>query len=422
MKKITTRIAAVFAVFVFSVSHASAVDFGGLLGNDTIIKTNIDKDFKLDQKNFASLWFKQAFGQTGSNYFIAEAIYNFENDRDSDTVINALDSDLFKLVLSAKKPAGTFNLSAGRFFYCDLSGLAYAQNADGLLLSYKRPKIEVSLYGAYTGLLNAQNVKILTSKEQAKDHGASYTDIFGQTHNIKDNYYFELDTDKLYDPAEKYVVGAAAVSFLRLFAGQTLSTQFLGTFRVEHEGYMRLYASLGLNGPIVKTLFYNFSSTLGIDNYNGDCTNFSNLTVANLIYYAPVLSMRLQLNGSFASGEYGNFGVFRGFTNMSATCSLTDIQYAGIAKCGLGLSLRPVQSLLFSAATDFVFDASGDYYRNGSSADDDMATVGFQYNCGLNWQVVSDFMLGFNVSQYFDGDGSDSMNKTAFTLKAALSF
>ncbi|MCR5494992.1 MAG: hypothetical protein K6F15_05085 [Treponema sp.] len=420
MKSFTKKIAGLFVLGIFSLSGLSALDFGGLVTNDSIIKTNFDQNFKLDQKNSASLWFKQAFDQAGSNYFIAEAIYNFERDFDVEVTTNSIDSDLFKLVLNAKNKAGVFNLSAGRFFYCDLSGNAYAQNADGLLLSYKGRKFETSLYGAYTGLLNAQTVKMLTSREEAKDHLSVETDIFGKTHNVEDNYYFERDPDAVYDLAEKYMVGGAIVSFPNLFAGQTLTSQFLGTWRVEHEGYTRMYAALGLNGPIVKTLFYNVSSTLGIDNYNGECTNFSNLTKADITYYAPILSMVLQVNGSFASGEYGDFGRFKGFSEIAATSSLMDIQYSGIVKSGVSISLTPVSSLTFNGSADFIFDASGDYERNNIA--DEIGNFGFQYNCGLVWQMVSDFMLGFNAAQYFDCDNSDYMNKTAFTIKAALSF
>lgn len=420
MKSFVRKIAVFAALFVFWETGIFALDFGGLLTNDSIIKTNYDQNFKLDQKNSAAMWFKQALNKDGSNYFISEFVYNFEKDFDVDLTTNTIDSDLFKLVLTSKNKAGLFNLSAGRFFYSDLSGYAYAQNADGLLLDYKNRKFELSLYGAYTGFLNAQNVKILTSMEEAKDHDSTETDVFGVNHTVEDNYYFVRDTDSIYDLAEEYIVAAAALSFPNLFAGQTLYGQFLGTWRVEHEGYTRMYAALAVNGPIVRTLFYNFSTTLGIDNYNGEDTNFSNFTKANMIYYAPVLSMVLQLNGSFASGEYGDFGRFKGFSEISAAASLTDIQYSGIAKAGLSVSLKPISALTLNGSADFVFDVSGDYERN--SIADEIGDLGFQYNCGLTWQMFSDFIMGFNASQYFDCDNSDYMNKTAFTLKAVLSF
>ena len=51
---------------------------GGLLNNLTTIKTNKDQNFKLDQKDSASVWFKTVFDETGMNYFIADFIYDFE--------------------------------------------------------------------------------------------------------------------------------------------------------------------------------------------------------------------------------------------------------------------------------------------------------------------------------------------------------
>ena len=92
-----------------------------------------------------------------------------------------------------------------------------------------------------------------------------------------------------------------------------------------------------------------------------------------------------------------------------------------------GAAISPFNAFLLtlSGAADLVFDASGDYYRGeaaGLGSDKEMSRVGFQYSAGLAWQIFSDVMVGADVSQYFDGDGSDYLDKTAFTIKAALSF
>ena len=79
-----------FVLAAMLISNAVfAVDFGGLLNNLTTIKTNKDQNFKLDQKDSASLWFKTVFDETGMNYFIADFIYDFERDFDADKTTNA---------------------------------------------------------------------------------------------------------------------------------------------------------------------------------------------------------------------------------------------------------------------------------------------------------------------------------------------
>ena len=120
-----------FVLAAMLISNAVfAVDFGGLLNNLTTIKTNKDQNFKLDQKDSASLWFKTVFDETGMNYFIADFIYDFERDFDADKTTNIIDSDLFKLNFGKKLANGKIGLSAGRFFYSDLSGLIFCFGAE----------------------------------------------------------------------------------------------------------------------------------------------------------------------------------------------------------------------------------------------------------------------------------------------------
>ena len=202
-----------FVLAAMLISNAVfAVDFGGLLNNLTTIKTNKDQNFKLDQKDSASLWFKTVFDETGMNYFIADFIYDFERDFDADKTTNIIDSDLFKLNLGKKLANGKIGLSAGRFFYSDLSGLIFAQNADGVLFNYKGNRFDVSVYGAYTGLLNALNVKMITAERGV------YVRDTDRIDDVYDHsfYRFKLvegDKDKLYDFAEQYAVGGLTVSF-----------------------------------------------------------------------------------------------------------------------------------------------------------------------------------------------------------------
>ena len=57
----------VFFVFSFFMLTLKifAVDFGGLLTNNSSIKSYGSGDFKLDQKNSALLWFRTPFDKSG---------------------------------------------------------------------------------------------------------------------------------------------------------------------------------------------------------------------------------------------------------------------------------------------------------------------------------------------------------------------
>ena len=452
----------VSSVFLAAVTSAGAFDFGGLLTNDSVIKTCSDDNFRLDQKNSASLWIKTPFSEDGQNYFIAEALYNFERDFDTDSPTNALDFDLFKLAFAKKAGAGSLGLNAGRFRYSDLSGTIFSQTADGLELSYKSPSLQVSLYGSYTGLLNFHNVKMISSGDystlamtknrikinQLKNlnliNQKTYTVLntiaasaapFGEklkllnTSGMLDaqnimianklsvtSDAFIPDTDRLYDPIEKYVVGSAAVVFPNLFAGQNLGAQFLGAFRVEKSSFNRMYATLSCDGPIKGSLYYGINSTLGFTQYDGSGTEISNLSKLAVMYYSNFHAASLGFNAAYASCSQNGFECFHGISQMSATYALQDLQYSGLVKFGMSATIKPVPFILLLGGCDCVITSTDSDER------DCFAYSGMQYIFALKWQVASDFLLGANVTQYLAKDGCDDMDKTAFTLSAALSF
>ena len=88
----------IFAAFflIFSLSAAAALDFGGLLTNDSAFQTYFDEKFKLDQKNSVSLWARQNFDKAGENFFIAEGNYNFEGDFEKENDDEMARQDLLK--------------------------------------------------------------------------------------------------------------------------------------------------------------------------------------------------------------------------------------------------------------------------------------------------------------------------------------
>lgn len=185
---------------LFAAQLAFSVETGGLVTNDTTF-ANVEKDgaLKLNQKNGANIWLRLPITADGSSYFTAEGAFKSEyiaSEEDSDKKLKlTLDATLFKLTLKKELSSGDLQLSAGRFFNADTTGLIYSQNGDGLKIDANISKVSLSLYGAYTGLLNAKNVTIL---------------------NQGNNSELSPDlTDKektLYVVAKKYAVGAATFS------------------------------------------------------------------------------------------------------------------------------------------------------------------------------------------------------------------
>ena len=382
---------ALFAASTF----AFGVETGGLLTNETKLANTptSDKSLKLNQKNGANLWLRTPLSQDGSSYFATEGSFTTEYNAaasESDKKLKlTLDLNLFKLVAKKSLRSGNITFSAGRFFNSDLTQTVYAQNGDGIKLEGRLSHFQFSVFGAYTGLLNAKNVTILEDKRPQID-GKEKT---------------------LYVLANKYAVGALTFSLPHIVLGQTISLEGIGAFSLESEAKEnRFYGTLALNGPIVSPVFYNVSSTLSFDKVDGKDMQKGNLSKASISIYPAYKSMSISINGVYASGEQGSFSSFKGFTSRTAVNDLAQREYTAIAKAGLGASIKPVSNLLLKANGDVVLDAKKD-----------IEMAGFVYSAGIDWQVVSDVSAGVSFGQYIGKENSDN-NKTELKITAAIAF
>lgn len=376
--------AAAVALMAFS---AFAIDFGGALRNSTKLKGKSFSSIKLDQVDDLNLWVKVPLSKDGKMYFTAEGLYEFEAD--DSTVYNRLDLDLCKFAAQFKFDQNTLNVSAGRFIYSDLTGIIFSQNADGAFASYTTSKFSVSAYAAYTGLLNAALVKMLD--------------------NSKDR--FTYDSKAVYELAQKYFVAAASFTLPCVAASQSLSFQALGTFKVEGKSYNRIYATATIGGPIYNTIFYNFSTTMEMQSFDGGSMDLSNLTSANVSWFLPYKDLTLNGGVLYASGSHGPFEAFRGFTKREAYNAFNEPQHSGLIKFSFSANAKPLKPLLVSAGFDVIIAA----------ATSSMDYKGFQYALGADWQILSDVKAGLNFLQYIDKSDSD-LNKVQISLNAAITF
>ena len=166
-----------FALFCTAIALLSApafsFDWGGKIYSDTSFIGKNNEALKLKETDNANLWLSVPLSKDNSKYFSAEALYQFKYDDSlpSDKMVNTIDLNLFKFVARQKLSGGKrFAVSAGRFGVSDLTGKVFAQNSDGVLLQFSTLRFNTSLYGGYTGLLNANTTTILNNPE-----GTSWT-------------------------------------------------------------------------------------------------------------------------------------------------------------------------------------------------------------------------------------------------------
>lgn len=378
-----------------SIFSGFAFDWGGLIRSDSKSKTNENHDFFLNQTNTASLWIRVPTGKDSPNYFIAETTYQFEDDFNTSTTRNCLDLNLFKAVFAKEEKNDRYEFNIGRFITADLTGIIFYQNADGISLKYTGPKVSVSAYGAYTGFLNGNAVKMINAAD-----------------------YSGCDPDRLYDFADKYVVGSVGISAPNLFANQTLSAQAFGTFRTTKTRLNRIYGSLELTGPIASLVFYKLCSTLGLTYWDDKSPKIGNLTTASLTVF-PSKYISLSSNCVFASED------FWGFTHNPALLAYNEPEYHNLLKAGMSTTFKPNNSFMLLVSFDGAFDIGEnddtEITNRGNDTHPGDSRAGLQYKIGATWQPFTDMALSANFSQYYDLNETD-ISKTVIQIQVTLTF
>lgn len=387
MKNASIKIAIAATLFAAVVLPASAVDFGGALDNTTKFSGSGFGSLVLDQKDTISLWLRTPFNNDESMYFAAEGLFQYEYIQSTTTTNLVADCDLFKfsdnISMGAKK---SLLLSVGRFFKSDSTGIVFSQTSDGLYAQFKMPKLNIGVYGGYTGLLNAKSVTILNAATST----------------------YSYDTTKIYALAAPYAVAGASFSAPYLFANQTIGVEvysFFGTSSVT-SGYNRFYGTLSMNGPLSSNIFYTMTSTIGTaDSF----ASVGNLSQFALSFYPEFASSAITLSGMYASGNNGPLSPFIGFTSSSATLAMDSPEYCGLITTGLSYSMKPLNELLLSAGVDGVF-----------ACPDSVSYSGIQFYGTVLYQACTDVQLSLSAQQYIDTN--DATNKTSLTVKAVISF
>lgn len=379
------------AIFIcFSFVPVFAFDFGGSLMETFKLKDSaVQKDLKADIDSKLVLWERYPFDEQGSSYITIQGSLDFDKDfaySGKDGISFVSDIDVLKYEMSKEIDAGKLTFSFGRFNNTDLTGLILSQNLDGAKAQFETGLLTVSANVGYTGLLNSLTVSILNEQ------------------------YSSYSSDSLiYALCENYLEGGLNLTLPALIPGHAIVVEALNAFKFDNSAFNRLYFTVGMNGTIISSMYYDFSTVLEVLSQKNADVLAANLTTANLYYYFGLGSAAF--NFTYASGNNGPLKPFLGITSQTAVNSnRANTEYTGLIKTGLSGSYKFVDALLVTVSADLIFDAV-----------DTFTYAGFQYGLNANYQLFSDLGFGAGLNQYLDGSNPEN-NKINIEVKASVSF
>lgn len=352
----------------------SAVEWGGLLFNDTGVSTPDFSDITVNQADGVSVWVKSPLGNSGLS-FSSEVLYKFNIEiakGASPAFTQLVDLPLLKVSGDLNMGGGILSLNAGRFYYVDGTSAVISQIIDGVSVAYALPLVKVGAFAGYTGLLNALNVQMAVIPE-------------------KDN--------KIYNMAYPY-----------LPVGGFADISILGNQSLEFDGYYLLdlgsaeeklnlcYINAILSGPITNIIYYNLATSLGFANFK-DVMNYSSFSL--LVFPTEALSL--------------NAGVTFATTEQASLTSYTSLAPASMTAAG---KITPKASLSFTTK-NMCIDFGGNFVLAYNDSKYEPSNT--DWNVGFIYNIFSDLQLGFNVNTSFDVTGANAHNYNA-KLNLSLAF
>lgn len=381
------------AALVILLQSANAAETNFILSDSTGIKFNSGKFSEpvLKQKESLSPSIKIPFTQDGTVYFVTEAQVEHTFDATFKSSNNTLDNSI-TLDLPLFKAAAAFDVqngasvlaAAGRFSVSDLTAVILSQSADGIFASFDSPRFTASAYAGFTGLLNARTV--------------SFTDSAGT--DLSDN-----TSSSPYTLADPYTLIMLSCGMPYLVFNQSLSLETLAVFG-PNDGKSRMYATVGLNGPLAQSVFYSASTTLGAKNFE----EFSNLSMLSVEFYPDFLDSRAVFSAEYASGNNGGLSAFTAFTKSTATLAADEPAHSAILKCGASYSLCPQDKVFCQIGSGVIFKVPG------NSAE----YSGIQIQGLVKYQPFTDLSISFSIESYLADKKEE--DRTSATFFASLAF
>lgn len=381
-------------VLIASSVSVSAFETGFILGDSTVGKVdkNINNKLNLEQSEFLKGNFRAPLSEDGLSFVSAEGtakhklLRNFGADTTENSLI--LDVDLLKLSTVKKFDSShILEFSAGRFFIADASGAVFTQPCDGAFAKFSSPKIEASVYGGYTGLLNAKNISIKNTEGSV----------------------FSGAGKEIYDFTSAYFVGSATVSAPFVFANQSVILEGLAVIGCEGPADVikdknRIYGTFGINGPLSNSVFYSASATIESVDSNG-IGLLGRMSVSSFFDWK---NASVSFNSMYSSGASGSLEPFIGVTQQTVCNSSDELDLSGVMKFGISASILPKNSVLCSLGADVVMKDNGAEYEY----------YGMQFVGGVNCQIYSDVSFGINGSAFVGND--ENTNRIQLSVSAAI--
>lgn len=377
-----------FITFICLSLSLFAFDFGGFIENNSSVDGSafaLDK-LALSQNDKVGLWIRTPLNDTVS--FTSEGYYKFSLNSpldpfSSDNITHEVNLNLFKLeMLLPLSSSSSLELDLGRFYVSDSSFQVYAGEADGLLVNLSFPAVGLSLYGGYTGSLNAKTASFFKAQ-------SSY------------------DSKAIYPLASKYLLTSWNVSVPNFVSGHSFNAEYFGTFDLNsydnsESKVNRFYGSISANGPLVPRLYYNFVTTYNF-NLSTEKT-MGLLSEVNLVYYANFLNSSLMADFLLITPDFLP-------TTMNSAGLNGSYPYQNLMKATVSGTILPISNLFLSLTGDAIF-----VFEDKVPSFDAIQWQGY-----IQYQVVSDVQIALSVGQLFPmGNNGDSY--MTGSLKVLLSF
>lgn len=377
------------AFLFITIIPATALDFGGIVSNNSKLGTRNDGTVPLVQQNSLTAWIKKPLNSAGNHYFAAEGLFQYEytnpnlRSKTENKHHPVIDITLLKYNYTFMiDSSNSIVFSFGRFGFSDMSSLIFNQTSDGFLVDFRKPRLHASFYMGYTGLLNSHNVAMVDPT-------------------------FSKNKEHWYDMATKFVIAEGSVTFPNIFANQMLGLEYLaligaGEYNQSESKYM---ITAAMSGPLASKLFWAASTTFG----NKLRSQLTNLSQVSFTFYPGVKSMAITWNGISATGEEGPFKTFTPLTKSAAVYSTEDTQYSDMTKTGVSFSIKPINILQLGAAADIILTNVYNLHYKG-----------FQWTINVSAQPFGDLTLGLIAKQFIGKD--HNADKFEVALRASLAF
>ena len=375
MKKLVLTICALMLTFA---APLAALEWGGLITNDTGIETPDFSNITFKQSDAISVWFKTPIDEEGDFVVSGELLYKFSltKPKSIDAIITQLfDVTLLKVAGEIEAGNGILSLNAGRFSYVDNTGAIISHTVDGVSVDYAMSLVKIGAFAGYTGLLNSLNGTVYSAGKNADFYDLSYG----------------------------FAPLGVSVEFPYLPANMSLGIQGFaildcGDNVVKTNTY---YADLALSGPVTNNIYYSLSTVLG----STDFKDLSNFSAASLLVF-PTEEVSVNAGVEFGSAADGTLSTY--YSVLSSK--------AGEAAA----SICPKLGLTYG--TDIMcFDLSGKYILGYDYINKKYDGSGAEINTGFVYNIFSDFQVGLSATAFFDATPAKSNRYTA-NLNIALAF